>query len=186
MAAGGSRRFGAQDKLLAPLRGRPLVTYAAAALSKATPERLIVITQSSRIKALLPGFELVEPEEASPKQADSLRAGVARAQQQGVSQIVVVLADMPFVSPELIAAVVARGVGRDAASATDGIRPMPPAWFSARLFPELLSITGDRGAASLLRELPATALVRAPRTLLTDIDTTAALAQAEQDAGSLN
>jgi CTP:molybdopterin cytidylyltransferase MocA len=60
-----------------------------------------------------------------------------------------------------------------AAAATDGTRPMPPACFPAGLFDDLQALTGDRGAAPLLRALPEAQRVTAPPGTLIDIDTEA-------------
>ena len=56
LAAGQSRRFGPTDKLMAPLHGRPLVTYAAATLRAVAPDVLIAVTSSEIVAAELDGF----------------------------------------------------------------------------------------------------------------------------------
>ncbi|MEM1065762.1 MAG: NTP transferase domain-containing protein, partial [Pseudomonadota bacterium] len=83
LAAGASRRFGAADKLLAPLNGRPLISYAARALVAAKPDVLIAISRNADVDTMLAGFDIMKPPENDPKQSDSLRAGIARAQALG-------------------------------------------------------------------------------------------------------
>ncbi|MEM9900977.1 MAG: nucleotidyltransferase family protein [Pseudomonadota bacterium] len=178
LAAGRSRRFGAEDKLLAPLKGRPLVAHAVAALRAVKPEVLIGVTRSAAVSRLLAGFEIVAPLEDAPEQADSLRAGLSCAWACGAKRVLVVLGDMPFVTPALLADVLARCEETRPSAATDGFRPMPPACFPEAFFPEVLALRGDRGAARLLRNLPCEALVHVPPRTLHDIDTVAGLATA--------
>ncbi|MEL6103666.1 MAG: nucleotidyltransferase family protein [Pseudomonadota bacterium] len=179
LAAGSSRRFGDADKLIAPLAGHPLVSHAARALSAVEPEILIAVTRTYQVAALLDGFDVVRLDNTKPAQADSLRAGVARAIVLGASRAVVVLGDMPFVTPALIDMVISRSTGTTPAAATDGKRPMPPACFPAACFSKLMAQSGDRGAADLIKALPPSALVAAPSLALRDIDTPAALDAAQ-------
>ena len=48
---------------------------------------------------------------------------------------------------------------------------MPPAAFSARHFATLESAAGERGGQSIIRSLPAEAIVMVPETVLADADT---------------
>lgn len=179
LAAGASRRFGAADKLLAPLNGRPLISYAARALVAAKPDVLIAISRNADVDTMLAGFDIMKPPENDPKQSDSLRAGIARAQALGARRSIVVLGDMPFVTPGLIENVMSRSTPTTPAAATDGQRRMPPACFPAACFADLLAQTGDRGAAAVLQALPQSALVTAEHGELLDIDTPDALAAAQ-------
>ncbi|WP_158547454.1 NTP transferase domain-containing protein [Rhodovulum sp. 12E13] len=176
LAAGASRRFGAQNKLLAAFRGRPLVTHAAEALRASGLAPLIAVTTSPDVAALLPGFHLVSPDRPDPEQSDSLRAGVAEARRLGAPSALVALADMPGVTPDLLRTVAARATATEAAAASDGLRALPPACFPAALFDALLGATGDRGARPLLAGLPPAQHVPAPPEALRDIDTPGDLA----------
>ena len=176
LASGASRRFGAADKLMARFEGRPLVVHAGAALTQAVDGPLIAVAARPEVAAALPGFAHVRPGPPTPEQSDSLAAGIAQARALGAERAVVVLGDMPRVTPELIRAVMALCSRGQAAAATDGTRPMPPACFPAALFDRLEALNGDRGAAPLLRALPERQLVAAPAGTLVDIDTEADLA----------
>jgi molybdenum cofactor cytidylyltransferase len=179
LAAGQSRRFGDADKLLAPLDGKPLVTHAADMLRFAGLAPLIAVTASDDVAALLEGF-LTVPLGAGPAaQSRSLAAGIAAAEAEGADRVLVVLGDMPRVTADLVRDVVSRCPEGGAAAAFDGIRPMPPACFDRALFPALRDMTGDRGAAPILRALPPEALVTASSDLLIDIDTPEKLASLE-------
>lgn len=170
LAAGHSHRFGPGDKLLAPLRGQPLVGYAAAALRDLGPDLLIAVARSDAVADALDGFEIVRPPEGQGGQADSLRAGIARARDLGATRAIVVLGDMPFVTADLLRRIADSATAHRPSAATDGTRAMPPACFPAAVFPRLLRLRGDRGAAALLRDLPPEALVPAPASALRDID----------------
>ena len=181
LAAGASRRFGAGNKLLADLHGRPLVTYAATALAESGCDPLIAVTADRDVANLLDGFEIVGPHGTDPAQADSLRAGIRRAREIGVTQALVVLGDMPFVTTDHLRAVLEQGQSDLAAATTDGKRRMPPACFPAQLFGDLVAISGDHGAQAILRALPQSALVPASEAMLRDIDTPAELADAQRN-----
>ena len=176
LAAGASRRFGAADKLLAGLRGRPLVAHAAAALRQSGLAPLIAVTTNPQVAALLPEFRIVRPDLPDPAQSDSLRAGIAAARALGAARVVVALGDMPDVPPDLLRAVAARATDTLPAAATDGARVLPPACFPAALFDALLVARGDRGARGLLAGLPEAQRVPAAPGALRDIDTPADLA----------
>jgi molybdenum cofactor cytidylyltransferase len=178
LAAGASRRFGAADKLLAPLHGKPLVTHAASALRDAGCDRLVAVAGGEAVAALLPGFLVVPPDPAAPGQAGSLRAGVAVARAQGADHLLLLLGDMPFVTPGLLESVLAAGLETGSACATNGTVRMPPAVFSTAQFPALAAVTGDKGARALLNEIPKQACIPALPESLADIDTPRDLAHA--------
>jgi CTP:molybdopterin cytidylyltransferase MocA len=57
-----------------------------------------------------------------------------------------------------------------AAVAYPGNKPGAPACFPAALFPALEALTGDSGAAQVLRGLPNVTLIAAPAEDLRDVD----------------
>jgi CTP:molybdopterin cytidylyltransferase MocA len=181
LAAGRSSRFGAADKLLAPFRGRPLVVHAAEALHAAPLDHRIAVTADPRVAALLPGFASVpmasgDPDAPRATQSDSLRAGLARARALGAELVLVVLGDMPLVTPALLAAILDRAASAGVAAAADAAVRSPPAAFGPEFFEALAATAGDRGAGAILATLPDHALVPAPG-LLGDIDTAEDLAR---------
>jgi CTP:molybdopterin cytidylyltransferase MocA len=171
LAAGASRRFGPQNKLLTPFHGKPLITYAAEALRSLTPDFLIGVTKSESIAELLDGFEIAVPTEPDLGQANSLRAGISVARVRGASKVLVVLGDMPFVDTIMLQQIVALCTYAWPSAASDGVRSMPPACFPAPLFPELMNLQGDCGAATLLQNIPENYIFKAPKRKLYDIDT---------------
>lgn len=177
LAAGRSSRFGAEDKLLADLNGHPLAHYAAAAMCAVPLDRRIVVTGSQAVADLFQGFQVVMLDNSGTVQSDSLRAGVTAA--RGADRLLIALADMPFVTPAHLAAVLER-CGAIGSASTDGTRPMPPACFPATRHDALAELSGDKGAAPLLRALPKTALIPAPFPVLFDVDTPETLSEARK------
>ncbi|MEM0946528.1 MAG: nucleotidyltransferase family protein [Pseudomonadota bacterium] len=184
LAAGASRRFGSKNKLLADLGGKPLVRHAAETLRKHRPDVLVAMTSEPEIARLLDGYDIVAPETPDPGQADSLRAGLARAHSLGAERFLIVLGDMPFVDVGLLDHVAERCTATSPSAATCNGRIMPPACFPVQTLPHLLSLRGDRGAAAILKALPQSALVPADPLLLRDIDTPEELRDASQNGVS--
>lgn len=171
LAGGESRRFGSEDKLLALWHGRPLISWAATALAEVPLQGRLAVAEAG-LSALLPGYELLAPPRPAAQSA-SLRIGVQRAMALGAERLLVVLADMPRIDSDTMTVVLSRS---GAACVTDGTRRMPPAAFDARMFDTLLSLTGDRGAGSLLQAVDQASLVRVSPQALHDVDLPADLA----------
>lgn len=181
LAAGQSRRFGPDNKLLADLGGRPLVTHAAAALARAGCDKLLVVTTNPAVAELATGFENVELGGADQGQSASLRAGVRRVSKEGAKCVLVALGDMPFVTPETMKRTLALGQRHGVAMATDGTHRMPPICFGNNMFSSILELTGDQGAREMLRAFPSKTEVLVSTEELRDIDTSADLEAARLD-----
>ncbi|MER3421222.1 MAG: 2-C-methyl-D-erythritol 4-phosphate cytidylyltransferase [Chloroflexota bacterium] len=105
LAAGNSRRMGGQDKLLLPLAGRPLITYALRALEQAEEvEQVVVVLAEHNAEAILP---LLRPFKkvthtcmGGPRRQDSVRNGLYTL--PAFDWIVVHDGARPFVTPALI------------------------------------------------------------------------------------
>ncbi|MFM1959686.1 MAG: hypothetical protein RL588_1203 [Pseudomonadota bacterium] len=164
LAAGAGRRFGG-GKLLAPWRGAPLVAGAVRAALATPSGQVIVVTgtdpgpvgDACRAAAERLGgagrLQIVHAPDHAEGMGASLRAGVA-ALPPGLKGVFVFLGDMPDVPeavlPPLIAAVEA---GAPAAAPHHDGRRGHPVLFSARLFPDLASASGDAGAREVLSGL---------------------------------
>ncbi len=171
LAAGHSRRWGAGNKLLAPLRGQPLVCHAATTLRRAPIHLRAAVLRDPQVAAALAGLPALPPDGCD--QSASLRAAVRWASAQGAGALLVLLGDMPALSDDLVAAVVAACADRPAAVRHPDGRAGVPACFPAALFPALTALRGDRGAGALLS---GAALVPAPARELADVDAPADLA----------
>lgn len=171
LAAGRARRFGS-DKLMVPVSTAPLGLHIAHSLGAMGFGWRFAICQAGAPLAGLYAdldFTVIENENSDRGQSHSLHLAVGEAQSTPAAALLVVLADMPFVTQGHLKAIAA--TGRLTAS-TDGTARMPPILFPRALWPELLVAKGDSGARHLLRDAH---LVQAPATELHDIDVVADL-----------
>ena len=194
LAAGAARRMGGENKLLAQWRGRPLVAGAATTLADARTRGLVhdivvvVGREMEKTKAALAefNFRFAENPDYADGMSTSLRAGI-RCVPKDADAALVVLGDMPAVSADDIASVVAAFSpdGGDIAVPTcDGKRGNPVLLGRAH-FAALLNIGGDSGARMLFSENAHRIREAAagPGVLL-DIDTPEALATLSERDGS--
>ena len=154
LAAGQGKRFGG-DKCLAPLSdGTPMALRAAQQLQSAVGQVLCVVRPNDvALKALLQanGFRTVDSVNAAKGMSESLKAGIqASADAQAW---VIALADMPLIKTEthqqlLEAFCEHGGVVRPAYQAQAG----HPVVFAQEYVQDLLSISGDEGAKSVLKQ----------------------------------
>ena len=149
LAAGqGSRFAGVTHKLLAPLRGRPLLGWSVAApLEAGLP--VIVVAGAVDVTDAIADLDVrvIQNPRWSEGQATSLRVAVGVAQAEGHDAVVVGLGDQPFLAPAAWAAV-ARSPAAIAVATYHGRRGQP-----VRLAAEVwddLPASGDEGARRLL------------------------------------
>ncbi len=171
LAAGHSRRWGAGNKLLAPLRGQPLVAHAAATLRRAPVHLRAAVLRHAQVADALAGLTALPPD--GDDQSASLRAAARWAGAQGAGALLVLLGDMPALSDDLVAAVVSACADRPAAVRHPDGRAGVPACFPAALFPAMAVLRGDRGAGALLS---GATLIPAPPSELADVDAAVDLA----------
>ncbi len=170
LAAGASRRFGAADKMLALLDGRPVLDHVLGAASCIGADASLVVASSEPVARLGhdAGFavEMVPP---GLPQSASLKAGLSRLDGMGVTRLLVMLGDMPWIEAGDLRALLSLA-GNGAACASSENAPMPPALFPASMFGALGAVDGDRGAGHLLRAIPESHRLRLPAERLRDID----------------
>ncbi len=170
LAAGQSRRFGAANKLLAPLSGKPLVTHAAETMLKLNLTHNVAVVAAAEVAAQLTGFEIVRVADGGRDMAQNIAAGVRFAMDRDADQILIALGDMPFVSQSHFDALLHKNQGDEATASSDGNVHMPPACFSKRYFAQLLSLSGDQGAAQIIKTLPTRSIIIATHQELRDVD----------------
>jgi molybdenum cofactor cytidylyltransferase len=183
LAAGRSSRMGGPNKLLAAIRGRPLVRIVAEAVlgSKARPVMVVTGHERERVEAALAGLPVTFVH--NPNYAEglgtSLKAGVA-AMPAEVDGAVICLGDMPQVEAAMIDRLIA-AIDPDkgalvAVPTIEGKRGNPVVW-SQRFFADLMAVEGDVGARHLIGRY-GEAVVEVPVSntgVLADIDTPQAL-----------
>jgi len=186
LAAGRGTRMMQENKLLAEVRGKPILRLAVEAVLSSKARPVIVVTghESERIASALKSLEvqIVHNPNYDDGLSSSLKAGLA-ALPPDTDAVAVALGDMPEISGELIDRLAAaihpeRGT-LIAVPVRDGKRGNPVVW-SRRLFEELAKLEGDVGARHLIglhSEAIAEVQVNDDGILL-DIDTQEALAAA--------
>jgi CTP:molybdopterin cytidylyltransferase MocA len=158
LAAGAGSRFGG-GKLLAPYRGRPLISWALSNLAEAPVDETIVVVgdDAARVRGVCEpyGVRVVENPDWERGQSTSVRAGLSALGPE-VRAAVVLLADQPLVGPGAVERLVAafeRGA-KVAVATYDGKR-RNPVLFSRGVWPILeAELAGDEGARAVLRRHP--------------------------------
>jgi CTP:molybdopterin cytidylyltransferase MocA len=153
LAAGGGRRFaGADHKLLADFRGRPLVAWSIAAALGAGLHETIVVTGAVDLAGLIPdGVRCVPNPDWERGQATSLLTGWRAAELAGHDAVVIGLGDQPLVEAAAWRRVAASP--SPIAVATYGGERWLPVRLARSVWP-LLPVDGDEGARVLMRERP--------------------------------
>ena len=130
------------------------------------------------VQSAVPGYERLPNPQASRGMASSLNVAALAAQGRNVDALLILLADMPFVSAAHLRALLAQSLAHPDqpvfSVAPNGIA-QPPALFPSILLPALASLEGDKGARSLSQDA---ILVECPAAQLFDIDSVDDLAQA--------
>ena len=183
LAAGRSTRMGGPNKLLAEIRGRPLVRLVVdeAVASHAKPVIVVVGHERGEVEKALAGLpvQFVHNPDFAQGLGTSLKAGIAAVPAEADGAIVC-LADMPQVDASLLNRLIAafdpdRGALIVMPTA-EGRRGNPVLW-SRRFFPDLMAIEGDVGARHFIGRY-SEAAVEVPlegKAALVDVDTPEAL-----------
>jgi molybdenum cofactor cytidylyltransferase len=176
LAAGQGLRFGGQ-KLLAPLRGRPLLQHAldAANASSLSPVVVVLGADADSVAAgvRLGRARLVRNPDHATGQASSLRVGLRSLDASDAA--VVLLGDQPSVTAALLDALVAaqRSSGAPAVVCAQDGRRSPPTLLHRDLWAEVDGLRGDTGAREVLARRRDVAVFEVADDLarLDDIDT---------------
>jgi molybdenum cofactor cytidylyltransferase len=178
LAAGSSRRFGATNKLLTPLHGRPLLTYALDAANAAPVAWTLVVTGADRARIAavarrrLPRARIIHARRHREGIAASLAAALD-ALPQRVGEALVFLGDMPRIPLGLAGWLVRRrgGRGRSVRAMLNG-HPAHPVLLARTDFAAAAALTGDRGPGAMLarRRARTVELRRGWRGALADVD----------------
>jgi CTP:molybdopterin cytidylyltransferase MocA len=154
LAAGAGRRYG-MPKALVPYQGRLLVQRAAATLAAGGCDDVLVVlgAEADRVRAAAPDLPrtVLNPDWPTGM-ASSLRAGLAALAGTPAGTAVVLLVDMPGVTPLAVRRLVALAdPGALAMGEYDGRRGHPVVLGRDHWAGVAASATGDRGARDYLR-----------------------------------
>jgi len=157
LAAGEGSRFGGEGhKLLAPFRGRPLVTWAVEAAVGAGLAATVVVEGAVALGEVLAAaglgaaVRLVRNEEWAGGQAGSLQCGLAAARRFGAGAAVVGLGDQPLIGAEAWRRVASAPPDAPIAVATYAGARRNPVRLAREIW-DLLPTEGDEGARTLIR-----------------------------------
>lgn len=184
LAAGRGTRMRGTSKLTADLHGKPVVAYAAEAVTDAgLPPPLVVLgDRATAVRAAVgdrPAQFVVAPDFDNGLSC-SLRAGLAAAPAEWEA-VLVMLGDMPRVSPATLQALAAVASRTAVAVPTwQGRRGNPVLWGRFH-FPALVRLVGDTGGKALLSFLAVASVPADSDGILQDIDTPEALARFRGD-----
>jgi CTP:molybdopterin cytidylyltransferase MocA len=188
LAAGGSRRLG-RAKQLVLHRGETLVARASRLALGCCDAGVTVVTGAAGadVAAALRGLPVATCHNDAWAEglAGSLACGV-RAAPPGAAALLVMLCDQPLVAADDLERLAGAWDTRPEAMAAalyDGV-PGVPAIFPRVRWPGLLELTGDRGAAALLRADPSRVTTVPMPAAALDVDDEAALRLLARDAGS--
>ena len=155
LAAGLSRRFGYDNKLLQPLGTKTVVATTVAALMVAGADPIIVVTghDAAAIGTAVDGFgtRCIHNPNFADGMGGSIAVGARELTNDNIAGAIIALGDMPYVKAETIAALI------DALDAPDDIivptmdgRPGNPVLFGGKYLASLAACSGDVGAKAVL------------------------------------
>ncbi|MFO1091210.1 MAG: molybdopterin-binding/glycosyltransferase family 2 protein [Hyphomicrobiales bacterium] len=189
LAAGKGTRMGADNKLLKSFQKKPLVRHAVEAAIAAKLDPVVVVTgrDAEAVRAAVGDLPVrcAQNDRYADGQATSLSAGVAALPKEA-DAVVVLLGDMPLVSPAVLGRLVAAFnpvEGRAICVPVHEGRRGNPVLFARRHFAAMQEISGDEGARSLIQR-HAEDVAEVPvgeSSIFADVDTPEALAALEGD-----
>ena len=152
LAAGSSTRFGS-NKLLADYGGRPLVCRALEAMHAVFPAKACVVTGCAEVAALAEEYGCQVIVNSCPElgQSHSIHLGVQAMLE--MDAILFLVGDQPLLRAESLLLLTKSylSAGKGIACLRDQTHMGNPAIFGAKHYPELLALSGDRGAKGVLR-----------------------------------
>ena len=148
--------MGAKNKLLLPFKGQPIVAKVTETVLKANYDPVMVVTgfAGEEIRKALAGQHVgfVHNKAWSDGMAGSIRTGLETVRSTADGMLIV-LADMPLLSVDTLRRLkrqFAQSKGAKMVFPVYGSRQGNPVLMPAKFFPEIASLTGDRGCKVLL------------------------------------
>jgi molybdenum cofactor guanylyltransferase len=176
LAGGRGRRLGGRSKASIVVAGRPLAAYPAAALAGVCNRVAIVAKPGSELPHL-PGLERWD----EPDEPQHPVAGIIHALEHADQPVLVVGADMPYVTPDACASVMAGGGSAPAAVAVAAgvLQPLLAVYAPAAL--ETLKAAPPDGRLTEMVEALAPGRVAVPPAIVRSVNTPEDLAIAEAE-----
>lgn len=158
LAAGLSTRFGEDDKLMAPWRGKPIVAHTLETVASLKFAELVAVVRPIEHAPVIHrklerrGYTILVNDQPEQGISGSIVRAVEHVMPlQKCRGILICLADMPDVPQSHYTRIcLAAEDIRSVVASTDGFSASPPAFIGRKHFPELLALRGDQGARALL------------------------------------
>ncbi|MEJ7927376.1 nucleotidyltransferase family protein [Sphingobium sp. AN641] len=158
LAAGASSRFGEDDKLMADLRGKPMIAHTLETVASMAFGELIAVARPLPLAPVIHrkldrrGYTILVNERPQDGISSSIVQAVRHVMPMSkVRGILICLADMPDVPQTHYNRIcLAAEDIRSVVASTDGFSSSPPAFIGRKHFDELLALRGDQGARALL------------------------------------
>ena len=183
LAGGSSSRMRGADKLLEDVGGKTLIRDRAEMCLATSARRVIAVTAPEHAQRAAEVNDLDLAHVAN----DGAALGIAHSIQTALAQtdadaVVIMLADLPDLTTEDLNQIIDRAETSDALiirGATQDGKPGHPVLIRKALFPDLMALRGDQGAAPVLKANQLqTELVQLPaQNALNDLDTPEAWAE---------
>jgi molybdenum cofactor cytidylyltransferase len=178
LAAGGSSRFGEEDKLLADYKGKPLVAHALEHVASLPFAHMVAVARPAEDAPVIHrkldrrGYEIVVNDNPASDLSVSIALALARIEEiaaiRKVQGVLLCLADMPDCNPtHLNHLCLAAEDVRSVVASTDGFAPLLPAFIGRKHFGELMGLRGDLGPRALMSR---GILIEASNAVLRDVD----------------
>ena len=151
LAAGAGSRYGDSPKLLADLRGRPVLEHAIAAQCAVAALERIVVVLGAHAETILQTVDFMRSE---PLLCTRWREGISASLRcgsealVGAERVIVTLGDEPLMTREVIARFLDAPPG---ARATYDGQPGHPVVLGSEQLRAVMGLAGDRGARDVLR-----------------------------------
>jgi molybdenum cofactor cytidylyltransferase len=160
LAAGRGVRMGSRPKLLLPLReDKPIIWHTVSLAASLEPSDIVVVMRPDMPDLHLAIGDLPARCVVNPRFEEgigtSIASGVASLD-ESTQAALIMLGDEPEVSPAVVEELVEAYVreGRLATLPLYGKEVGPPSLFSRVLFPELMSLQGDKGGRQIIERRP--------------------------------
>lgn len=160
LAAGNSSRMGSH-KLALPIGTMTVGSLALETALKSPLDEIYIITKDTDDADWLPTemkmdarCTIIKCSTAHEGQSESLRCGIQRAQANHADAVIVMLADQPFITVQMIEEMIACTKDNPTCrfvATTYEQSIMPPVLFSSSMYNELLTLRGDKGARAILQ-----------------------------------
>ena len=160
LAAGNSSRIGT-NKLALPIGTMTVGSLALEIVLKSSLDKVYIITKDEDDAAWLPDemkldarCAFIKCPTAHKGQSESLRRGIEQAQADQMDAVLVILADQPFITVQMLEEMIACMKNNPTCRFVATIYEQtitPPVLFSASMYGELLKLHGDKGARTILQ-----------------------------------